>query len=209
MKKIIIMMMLALVPMMILAQDNNEERDSIRSNTKYGELFFRKGIFVKYEDFRIEKYQYTGYGNLFKIKTSIRKLYGQTKSYYFLKLRIGNSVVFIEYSDLVEINKALAKLMTEVASDCLKQPEYLRNKFITDDEFEIGYWIEKKSNKYLPTWYFDFDRFNRHWKLYSVEIDIEKVSKMFQEKQAQIEEMMASDLCHGDRRLTRYTDVRC
>ena len=56
----------------------------------------------------------------------------------------------IEYSDLVEVNKALAKLVGEVDADCNANPDYLENKFVTDDGFEVGYYVSKgKANWYL------------------------------------------------------------
>ncbi len=191
MKKLLFLLLI-LVPWSVMAQDNDEERDSVRSNTKYGVMFLKKGVFIKFEDFKVQKYPYTVDSNIPKIKASIRNFYGTNKNIYFIKLRIGNTWVFIEYSDLVEINKAIEKLKYEVDYDCLKMPEYIKNAYISDDDFVVGYWVEKKLGKYTPTWYFDFDNSNRYLPIIR-NIDINKVSKMFQEKQAEIEEMMAMD----------------
>lgn len=192
MKKIIIFMMLALVPTFMWAQDRDEEGDSIRSNTKYGELFLQKGIFYKFEDFKIEKYPYIVNINGPKIKTSIRKVYNEPQNHYFVKLRADGYVVFIDYSDLVEINKAINKLKSEAENDLLKKPEYLENEYISDDNFLIGYWVKKSLGQYVVKWCFVFDRSNIYGGKFK-DIDIDKISKMFQEKQAEIEEMMAAD----------------
>lgn len=62
----------------------------------------------------------------------------------------------IEYSDLVEINKALAKLVGEVDADCAANPDYLENKFVTDDGFEIGYYVSKGK----ASWYLKLERYS-------------------------------------------------
>ena len=59
----------------------------------------------------------------------------------------------IEYSDLVEVNKAFEKMFKEVDSDCALNPDYLENKYITEDGFEIGYYIKKGK----PNWFIDSD----------------------------------------------------
>lgn len=190
MKKLLFFLLI-LVPCSVMAQDNDEESDSVRSNTKYGVMFLQKGIFFKFEDFKTNKYTYIVENDFLKIRASIRKFYGVSKNSYFLKLRIGNTSVFIEYSDLLEINKAIKKLKSEIENDCLKKPEYIENKFITNDDFEIGYWVKKKFGNYTPTWFFNFDR-SIYFEPFK-NIDIGKVSKILQEKQAEIEEMMAND----------------
>ena len=172
-----------------MAQDYDAERDSVRSNTKYGVLLKKKGRFIKFEDFKEEKFSLDPDYGIPKIKVYIRKFYEIDKNYYFLCLRIGVKYTFVEYSDLVEINKAIVKLRYEVGSDCLKQPEYLKNIYISDDDFEIGYWVTKKNRKYSPTWYLYLDNTRYAYNI----IYIDYIQKMFQEKQAEIEDMMAKD----------------
>ena len=48
MKKLLFFLLI-LVPCSVMAQDNDEESDSVRSNTKYGVMFLQKGIFFKFE----------------------------------------------------------------------------------------------------------------------------------------------------------------
>ena len=189
MKKIFVLMMLALIPISIMAADGDEKKDSIPSNTKYGALFLQKGLIIKFEDFKIEKISFRPYGMTTKIKVHFRKFYHKFKNSYYLILEAGDEKAYIEYSDLVEINKAIIKLKSEVENDCLKKPEYLENKYVTVDDFEIGYWVKKKLGKYEPTWYLDFNRTS----IFYDSIDIEVVSKMFLDKQAQIEKMMEMD----------------
>lgn len=88
----------------------------------------------------------------------------------------------IEYSDLVEINKALAKLCTEVNTDCAANPDYLENKFITNDGFEIGYYVSKGK----ASWYIKLERYSNS----SVFIkNAETLTENFSNAQKKIEEL--------------------
>ena len=93
----------------------------------------------------------------------------------------------IEYGDLVEINKALQKLHSEAESDIASNPEYLVNKFITIDGFEIGYYVSKKK----ANWWMRLERFSSHL----LDIKNENVSAVidaFKNAQLKIEELIAT-----------------
>lgn len=42
----------------------------------------------------------------------------------------------------IHIHK-LAKLVAEADTDCSANPDYLENRFVTNDGFEIGYYVSK------------------------------------------------------------------
>ena len=91
----------------------------------------------------------------------------------------------IEYSDLVEINKALTKLASEVEADVASNPDHLENKFRTEDGFEVGYFVSKGE----ANWYLKLVRYSRHTvivKNKTVVIDA------FKNAQAKIEELKAA-----------------
>ena len=62
----------------------------------------------------------------------------------------------IEYSDLVEINKALDKLCASVDADIAANPDYLENQFRTVDGFVVGYYI----NKGKASWFMTLERYS-------------------------------------------------
>ena len=72
---------------------------------------------------------------------------------------------FIEYSDLIEINKAYNKLQQEVNADITLNPEYLENKFISNDDFRIGYYVEKEK----AHWFIRLDYHYGSW------LDLKKI----------------------------------
>ena len=63
----------------------------------------------------------------------------------------------IEYNDLVEINRALTRLVSEVDTDIADNPDYLENKFKTVDGFEIGYYVSKGKT---DNWYIRLERYS-------------------------------------------------
>ena len=116
-----------------------------RKPTKYEEFISKAGIIYKYVDKSMKSYSI--YANN-PLKCKLRTFYGENKNDYFYiienkNLLKGHNYAAIEYSDLVEINNAIAKLRNEVKADIELRPEYLSNYFISVDLFKIGYFIEK------------------------------------------------------------------
>ena len=93
-------------------------------------------------------------------------------------------IAMIEYSDLVEINKALAKLVTEADTDCSANPDYLENRFVTNDGFEIGYYVSKGK----ASWYMKLERYSSSTVFVK---NAESLTTNFQDAQKKIEELKA------------------
>lgn len=130
-----------MLPMFMMAQN----KGSIK-HTKYEEFESKTGVIVKFTDKSLKKILLPTNPS---IKVKIRTVFVEGEITYFLILEKGkslgvdSSVAYIEYSDLVEINKALARLLNEVNNDCELKPEYLQNYFTSVDYFKIGYYVEK------------------------------------------------------------------
>ena len=165
-----------LIPVAICAQENNEKQ-----LTKYEALISKTGRILKYEDINLTSIPTMG----FSIQTYIRIVRGFPNT-YFLGLTSSAGSAMIEYSDLMEINKALVKLHSEQETDKEKKTDYLMNEFVTYDGFNIGYYIKKKS----PHWFMKFDR------LINNTINVEKSEPMidvFKQAQAKIEELLKQE----------------
>lgn len=64
--------------------------------------------------------------------------------------KYSNSVTSIEYSDLIELLKAVKVLKGEVINDIAANSDYMENKFVTVDGFQVGYYVSKgKANWYI------------------------------------------------------------
>ena len=86
---------------------------------------------------------------------------------------------------MVEINKALSKLVSEVDSDCAKNPDYLENKFRTTDGFEVGYYVKKG----MANWYMKLERYTSSTVFINSK---EALVEAFKNAQVKIEELKAA-----------------
>ena len=97
------------------------------------------------------------------LESGIRTIKGSSSDNYFFRIEEPETsrsiahIAMIEYSDLVEINKALTKLVSEVDTDIASNPDYLENKFKTVDGFEVGYYVSKGK----ASWYLKLERYTK------------------------------------------------
>ena len=151
MKKLFLIMAM-LLPLISFAED-----DAKKQMTKFEEFSSKTGVIVKFVDTTLPNLP-VSYSTL---KTGIRTIKRGTDNAYFYRLeepetsRSVSHIAMIEYSDLVEINKAISRLVTDVDADVATNPDYLENKFRTSDGFEIGYYVSKQK----PQWYIKLERY--------------------------------------------------
>ncbi len=91
-------------------------------------------------------------------QTRIRKVTNGTATALFYQIvkegKYGNTTASIEASDLIEIIKALDILIDQVDGHILANPDYMENKFVTVDGFQVGYFIANKK----ATWYINLEK---------------------------------------------------
>ena len=120
---------------------SNAQNDAAKKLTKFELITSKTGRIFKFVDVRMPSIPESFLGSL---STSIRTAMGEQFNSYFYRIeepetnRSVAHIAMIEYSDLVEINKALAKLVAEADTDCSANPDYLENRFVTNDGFEIA-----------------------------------------------------------------------
>lgn len=183
MKKLIILLAM-LLPLSVYAQQD----DAKKQMTKFEEFTSKTGSIVKFVDVTLPRLSLS-YGSL---ETGIRTIKSNSNAYFY-RLEKGETsssiarIAMIEYSDLVEINKAVIKLSSEVEADIATNPDYLENKFRTVDGFEIGYYIsEGKAN-----WFLKLERYSSST-VFIKNQDV--VIDAFKNAQAKIEELKASEI---------------
>lgn len=115
---------------------------------------------------------------------------GEQSNSYFYRIeesetsRSTSHIAMIEYSDLVKINKALAKLVAEVDADCSANPDYLENRFVTNVGCQIGYYVSKGK----ASWYMNLERYSNSTVFIK---NAESLITNFQAAQKKIEELKA------------------
>ncbi len=153
MKKILLSLML-LIPLACYSQ-NNEDAKKL---TKFEEFSSKTGSITKFIDVTLPNIPRSYSGTL---ETGVRTISGSQKNMYFYRIEESETssrnghIAMIEYSDLVEINKALDRLIKEVDLDIQSKPDYLENKFVSNDGFQIGYYVSKGK----AAWYMKLERY--------------------------------------------------
>lgn len=150
MKKLLIFFAM-MMPMVSSAQVSENKQ-----LTKFEQLISKTGHLSKFVDVTMP----TISGKFMEVNTCIRTVIGEQSNTYFYRIKeTKNSIThiaMIEYSDLVEINKALVKLVNDVEADCAVNPDYLENRFVTNDGFQIGYYVSNGK----ATWYLKLERYS-------------------------------------------------
>ncbi|NOW98950.1 hypothetical protein [Mucilaginibacter sp. SG564] len=151
--------------------------------TKMDKFSSKTGTISKFVDFRLPDLK-TGYTNA---ETRIRKLMSGTESLYFYQIekkgQYSNTTASIEYSDLLEVIKALKTLTQDVEKDIAGNPDYLENKFVTTDGFQLGYYVEKGRS----TWYVKLEKYGTDNTLFIKDRTV--IESAFGEARAKIEDL--------------------
>jgi hypothetical protein len=109
------------------------------------------------------------------------------QSIYFYQIEESeedsNSTASIEYSDLLEVIKALNVLKVEVDKDAAAMPDYLENKFTTVDSFQIGYYVSKSKIQ----WYIKLEKYGSKNTIFVK--DFASVETAFSDAKVKIQEL--------------------
>ena len=137
-----------------LAQDIKKDVEKLK--TKMDLYSSKTGAITKYIDTKLPKLKGT-YGSA---ETRIRKVISGASTIFFYQIikdgKYGSNTASIEYSDLLEVLKALQQLRLELNKDISSKPDYLENKFTTVDGFELGYYVSIDSS----SWYVKLEKYD-------------------------------------------------
>jgi hypothetical protein len=151
----------------VLAQDAKQEAETIK--TKMDVFASQTGIITKFTDSNLDGIK-SNFG--VKAETRIRKVNsGSTVSYFYQIEKVGkyvNTTASIEHSDLLELLKAIEVLKSQEEKDIISNPDYLENKFITEDGFAVGYYINKEKS----TWYLRLEKYGSDKTLFVKDAEI-------------------------------------
>lgn len=135
------------------AQDVKKEAENVK--TKMDVFSSKTGAITKFIDTKLPNLK-ASYENG---ETRIRKIIsGNTVGYFYQIVKsgkYGNTTASIEYSDLLEVIKAIKSLKADVDKDIAANPDYLENKFITVDGFQVGYYVSKGK----ASWYLKLEKY--------------------------------------------------
>jgi hypothetical protein len=144
--------MKSLLLLIILFQSNLifVKGQGVKERTSKLDSFTSKtGVIIKFIDYSLGGINLI-YGAT--AETKVRKIMSGSEIGYFYQVstsdQYGSKSGSIAYEDLKEIIKAVRILKNESTSDASLGAEYLENKFITPDGFQIGYYLNKGKIKW-------------------------------------------------------------
>ena len=180
-KKSTIILALLLGFLSLFAQDAKKEAEIVK--TKMDMFSSKTGTITKFIDTKLPILKTTYAG----AETKIRKIINGTNSTYFYQIvkegKYSNSTASIEYNDLLEVLKALVALKSELEKDINSNPDYLENKFVTVDGFQVGYYVS--GGKAL--WYLKLEKYGSDNKLFIDNGEIIEIA--FNEAKNKIDEL--------------------
>ena len=163
------------------SQDVKSEDEKVQ--TKMEQFVSQSGVITKFTDTNLSKLK----AGFTVAETRIRKLNSGDIVKYFYQIekpgQYGSSTASVEYSDLLEVIKAFNSLKLEVDNDVNSNPDYLENKFITEDGFQLGYYVSKGK----ASWYIKLEKYGTDKTLYVK--DSATIESNFTEAKSKIEEM--------------------
>lgn len=133
----------------------NVKKETETTKTKMEAFVSKTGTIIKFMDTKLPQLK-TNYGGA---EARIRKVTNGVITAYFYQIekegKYSNTVASIEYSDLLELLKALKVLKAESEKDIADNPDYLETRFITGDGFEVGYYVSKGKAQ----WYVKLEKY--------------------------------------------------
>lgn len=164
------------------AQEAKKEIE--KEKTKMDAFVSKTGTILKFTDYKLSGLKQS-IGRL--TETRIRKINSGTLTMYFFQIeksgQYGDSTASIEYTDLLEIIKAISSLKSEVEKDLTSNPDYLENKFTTADGFQVGYYVSKGK----ISWYTKLEKYGSDNTLFIENVEL--VERSFDEAKNKIDEL--------------------
>ncbi|WP_261511617.1 hypothetical protein [Chryseobacterium paludis] len=152
-KKILSISAIIFISITSYGQDVKKESEPVK--TKMDVFASKTGSITKFVDTKLPKLKATYESS----ETRVRKISNGSSNAYFYQIektgKYNNTTASIEYSDLIEVLKAIAVLKAEVNSDITSNPDYMENKFVTVDGFQVGYYVSQGKAK----WYIKLEKY--------------------------------------------------
>jgi len=180
MRKIIILLFIN-IGFSCFGQEQKKNIEDIK--TKMDVFTSKTGVISKFIDYKL-----SNIGSTYSFaETRVRKVTNGNIIGYFYQIekegKYSSNIASIEYTDLLEVLKALKTLKSEVDSDVTSNPDYMENKFITVDGFQVGYFVSKGK----PKWYIKLEKYGSDNTIFVDSVNI--IETAFIEAKNKIEEL--------------------
>ena len=151
MKKIILIQLTTLLFIITSCAQENKQIDKNDELSKIDHFVSKKGSIIKFQNYSLGSINLYGGGFA---ESKVRKISSGEENGFFLQIsykeKYDEKIASIADEDIIELLKANEILKKESIQDANANPEYLENKYITDDGFQLGYYVSKgKTQWYL------------------------------------------------------------
>lgn len=180
MKNLFLLFSIVLLTSNLFAQDAKDVKEE---STKMDAFASKTGTIIKYIDYSLPDLKLS-YGIA---ETKIRKFISGPDIEYFYQIskegKYDTKIASIAYQDLLEVIKAIEPLKKESISDKALNPDYLENKFVTDDGFKLGYYVSKGK----LAWYLVLERYGSGNTIFVNDVSV--IESAFNTAKQKIEEL--------------------
>jgi len=161
------------------------KKDEKIGKTKIESFASKTGVIIKFQDTKLPDIK-TMYAD--RVETRIREMIIGTEIKFFYQIdKSGqynsHSIASIEYSDLLELIKAMNALKADVEKDIANSPDYLENRFVTSDGFEVGYYVSKEK----AVWFLKLEKYGSENTVFLK--DAASIDIVFNDAKTKIEEL--------------------
>jgi hypothetical protein len=151
MKRLVLLLALLLLPALAFGQQKNSTKmDKIRS---------KKGVTIKFIDYKLPVVE----SRFFPLKLTVKVFEAGDERQLFYEVYVNaadikdTNVAWIAEEDLSDMINALQSLKQSAIKDAQLNPDYLENRFVTEDGFSVGYYVSEGQ----PSWFLSFDKIGR------------------------------------------------
>ena len=175
--------LLFVLGLLLLTSSLFAQQDAKEANTKMDAFASKTGVIIKFVDYALPNLGLT-YG---AAETKVRKLISGGEVGFFYQIshqgKYDTKTASIAFEDLVEVIKAIQTLKSDSEKDKSTNPDYLENKFVTEDGFQVGYYISKGKLK----WYLVLEKYGSGTTIFVNEVSA--IEKAFNNAKLKIEEL--------------------
>lgn len=155
MKKLLLACIMAVI-CLTAAFPQDVKKEAKVMETKMEAFASKTGQIIKFVDYSLPSLKlYLGE----IAETRIRKMIAGGEVRFFYQItkpgKYGEKTASIEYSDLLQVIKALSALKADSEKDVTINPDYLENKFVTEDGVQLGYYVKSGKSR----WYMRLEKY--------------------------------------------------
>ena len=148
MKRFVLLLALLLLPALAFGQ----QKDA----TKIDKISSKKGVTIKFIDYKLPVVE----SRFFPLKLTVKVFEAGDERQLFYEVYVNAAdikdahVAWIAEEDLSDMINALQGLKQSAIKDVQSNPDYLENRFVTEDGFSVGYYVSQGQ----PSWFLSFGK---------------------------------------------------